>query len=109
MRGVEVSKLEELRAKTDRQLLVVIRKELERGLVFAGVARTSYHLGDHALARDFLRKAERAYDEANMLLPLVRGTGRVEKTRLEARGRELCEELDELHEFRGGIMRAACC
>ena len=105
----EVSKLQELRSKTDRGLLEIVGRALEHGLISVKVARAHYNLGERAPADDLLAKAERAYDEFRMLLPLVRGLSRREKTRLEKRRRELREKLDELHECRGGLKQMACC
>lgn len=105
----EVSKLEGLRSKTDRGLLEIIGRALERGLIFVNVARAHYNLGEWGLANDVLAKAERANDEIRMLLPLVRRLNRLDKTRLEMRRQELQEKLDELRESRRDLEQVACC
>lgn len=80
------SKLAELRAKTDRELLLVIRVELERGLALANVAATK---GSALYAR-----AERTYTRVKSLLPTAYGVSREERGRLEAQLRELRVTLD---------------
>jgi len=105
----EVSKLIELRSKTDRELLEIVRRSLEHGLIYANVARAHYNLGERAPADDLAAKAKWACDESRMLLPLVGGLSRRERTRLETERRELQDKLDELHERRGGLKQMACC
>lgn len=105
----EVSKLEKLRSRTDRELLEIVGRTLEHGLVSANVACAHYNRGERVLADDVLAKAERANDESRMLLPLVRGLSRGEKTRLEERRRQLQQKLDELHERGGRLKQMAWC
>ena len=70
----EFSKIEQLRARTDEQLVTVIHHEIERGLDLA-----------HTPA------AHKAYSEACRLLPLVDDSG--ERTRLESKLEELRSAL----------------
>jgi hypothetical protein len=74
----ESPKLKELRSKTDRQLLTLIRRELDSGLALA----RSY---DECLQA----RAIEAHGEVSRLLPLVYDLPVCERRRLES-------ELDEL-------------
>jgi hypothetical protein len=80
----KVYKLAELRAKTDWQLLAVIERGLERGLVLASVAATR----DSAL----YMQAKLAYEEAHKLLPTIYGLS--QPRQLEAKLKELRAALD---------------
>jgi hypothetical protein len=71
-------KLRELRSKTDRQLLALIRRELDSARTLA------YTYDENQLAR-----AIAAHEEACRLLPLVYTVSNGERLRLES-------ELDEL-------------
>ena len=82
----EISKLEELRAKTDRELFMLIRKELDRGLTLARVA-TGKGSAMHV-------EAEAAYAEVDMLLPGLAGVSREVREKLECKLKELRRELD---------------
>lgn len=77
----EVTKLQELRAKTDEQLLTLIYSDLDRAL------RSDLN-GDPA-------RAARAYVEASRLLPLVGDVSSIERARLEARLELLRDRLSE--------------
>jgi hypothetical protein len=77
------SKLAELRAKTDRQLVTLIRSRLDDGLASA-----------RASAEETCAEAERVYAEVLVLLPTVCDVTEAERRRLEsklARLRELLE------------------
>ena len=65
------SKLAELRAKTDRQLITVIARRLDAGI-------------DHA-RRGLQTQARSAHREVRTLLPLVNGITMIEKRRLESK------------------------
>ena len=64
-------KLEQLRSKTNRQLIALISSRLDAGSQFV---RSGYHFD-----------AERVYEEARVLFPLVDNSTPDEKQRLEAR------------------------
>ena len=66
------SKLAELRAKTDRQLVILIRTRLDDGLRSA-----------RACAEETCEEAQRAYSEALALLPTVRAMTEAERRPLE--------------------------
>ncbi len=73
-------KLSELRAKTDSELIALINRSLELGLI---------------LAEDrSLEQAERAYADAATLLPAVYGISVSERRRMEAQVRDLRQILD---------------
>ena len=80
------SKLAELRAKTDRQLVILIRSTLDDGLRSRG-------------------EAERAYSEVRALLPTIRGITEAERRRLESKLARLQGFLDE----RPRVMAQAAC
>ena len=83
------SKLAELRAKTDRQLVILIRSTLDDGL------RSRV-------------EAERAYSEVRALLPTLRNVTQAERRRLEAKLARLRELIDEPPMRAMGRMQAAC-
>jgi hypothetical protein len=78
------SKLAELRAKTDRQLVTLIRSRLDDGLASA-----------RASAAETCAEAKRAYSEVRVLLPAVRDVTEAERRRLESKLARLRELLDE--------------
>lgn len=80
------SKLVELRRKTERDLLNLVRRELDRGLALADVATTK----EPAL----YAQAERAYQMMRTWLPLVSGLSREERRELELKLKELSSTLD---------------
>ena len=74
-----ISELEQLRARTDRELVALIDRELDRGLEWARSA--DRHWAD----------AERVSAEARKLLPKVYNLN--ERLRLERKVRELIERM----------------
>src|SRR5579859_1809423 len=87
-----VSKLAELRAKTDRQLIQIINNELERGLhlvLLAAETNSAYKFGD-ATSPD--ASAENACAYALKLVSRVYDTG--ERDRLESKLLRLRAALD---------------
>ena len=82
------AKLAELRARTDRELLVLIERELDRALVLADVAvnRESAFYGE----------AEKACGKVVTLLTKATDIRRVERTRIEAAVKELRFTLDQV-------------
>ena len=84
------SKLAELRAKTDRQLVVLIRSILDDGLTSRA-------------------EAERAYAEIRSLLPAVRDVTEAERRRLESKLVRLRGPLDERSAHGVGRVQAVCC
>jgi len=84
------SKLAELRAKTDRQLVILIRNTLDEGLRSRS-------------------EAERAYSEVRALLPTVRNVTEAERRHLESRLARLRQLLDERPMRAMARAQAACC
>jgi len=74
----ELTKLQELRAKTDQQLLSLIYIDLDRGM-----------------RSDSNSRQARAYVEASALLPLLRILSPIERARLQARLELLRDRLSE--------------
>ena len=87
-RSSKSSKLAELRQKTDRQLLIVIQNELERGLTLADLAASK---GSALYAR-----AERACEKAKALLTKIHGVSTDERRQLELRLKDLRATLDRV-------------
>lgn len=82
------AKLEELRARTDRELLILIRRELDRTLAVADVAATK--------GSPLHVQAEEAYETVMTLLPKVTGLSSDERRELNIRLKELRVALDRL-------------
>jgi hypothetical protein len=80
------AKLEELRARTDRDLLVLIQRELNRALTLADVAANRESA--------FYGEAEKAYRKVVMLLPEAPATRQGDRARIEAAVKELRFRLD---------------
>ena len=82
------AKLLELRRKTDRELVFLLRKELARGLRSAEAAVTK--------ESELYTQAERAYLMSEAWLQLVSDLGRDERRELEFRLKELKSVLERL-------------
>ena len=82
------SKLVELRAKTDRELLILLERELNRALVLAKVAATR--------ESPLFTEAARAYESATKLLHTVPDRGRERPALLEATLKELRATLESV-------------
>jgi hypothetical protein len=77
------TRLVELRTKTDRDLLILVQRELDRGLALVDVAVTKRSpLYAHA------------YETVKALLPKLSGLGKDERNDLELRHKELRTALD---------------
>jgi hypothetical protein len=91
----ELSKLIELRSKTDRQLVQFITSRLDAGLDAARLlADVGYHI-NWASVEAYQASATKAYEEARALLPWVTEVTRLERRRLELKLEQLRELLDE--------------
>jgi hypothetical protein len=86
-------KLEQLRARTDRELIALIDRELARALETARAASRRW------------ANAEKVGDEARHLLPKVYNLG--ERLRLESKLKELREALDGCPDSERPRLRAA--
>ena len=83
---VDFSKLAELRARTDRDLVRILNADLERSLALANVAATKHSI--------FRARAETTYDRAKILLPKLSGLTSGEQAELEGKLKELGMALD---------------
>jgi hypothetical protein len=91
----EPTKLEILRAKTDRELVAMISRQLERGLRLAAIG-----YGPRG-------EAEKAYTESVLLLPRVYSLAEAERRRLESKLEELRQALAQRPT--SGRVRATAC
>ena len=82
-------KLAELRAKTDRELLTLIQRELDRALTLVADV-----LANRESA--FYGEAEKAYRKVITLLPKAPNMRRGERARIEATVKELRFRLDRV-------------
>jgi hypothetical protein len=85
----EPSKLAELRAKTDQQLITLINHQVDSGLRWA-YQLSEMDSGEERLAECVAAQAQRAYEEAAWLMHAVRDPG------LRVRLAELRRKLDEI-------------
>jgi hypothetical protein len=88
----KVSKLSELRAKTDRELIELIGNELQLGFHLAVIAGEAKRENDFPFGEQPRSRAEQAYAEARRLLPKVEDVS--EHRRLEEKLNQLREALD---------------
>jgi hypothetical protein len=82
------SKLVELRRRTDRDLVILVERELNRGLTVAEVATTK--------ESPLYAQAESAYEMVKTWLPLLSGLNRDERRELELKLKELSSALNRL-------------
>src|SRR5579862_7665725 len=82
------TKLAQLRARTDRDLLLFVRRDLDRGLALAHVAATRQS--------PFYDQAQNTYVLATMLLPKIGGLPASERRELEATLKDLQVALELL-------------
>jgi len=92
--ATQSSKLDELRAKTDRQLVAFIHSRLDGMLQLCGQADRT--------------EAEKAYQEGRTLLPLVYGLSGGERRRLECKLLQVRELLNNLSSNAELKMQTAC-
>src|SRR5258706_5909029 len=90
----ELSKFDELRIKTERQLVELINHELDFGIRESHQALSS--AGTCTYAEDHYLKEKRAYCEASRLIPLVAEIPEDERDRWKARLEHLREMLEGL-------------
>ncbi len=81
-------KLIALRSRTDYDLLVLVDRELDRGL----------HLLDAVKSRNspLFTQAVKAHDTASALLPRIAGMSEVDRLRIEAKMTALRSRLDQV-------------
>src|SRR5437879_7936899 len=90
------SKLIELRAKTDRQLVQFISHRLDAGLSFTRWAADSHGRGRTASKEIFENSASKAYIEVRDLLPWTDGLTRADRLGLEFKLEQLRRALADL-------------
>jgi hypothetical protein len=83
---VDFSKLTELRAKTDLDLVRILNADLDRALAQAGVAATKHSV--------FRAQAEGVYSRVKLLMPRLSRLGEGESAALENKLKELGMALD---------------
>jgi hypothetical protein len=93
----ELSKLGELRLKTDRELAQLIRNRLE--VAFALVRKALSSVGNPASAEQYYLSAEREHTQAAYLLHLVYNMAEGERRILEAKLAHLRKMLDKLRGY----------
>ncbi len=86
--ATNTQKLRVLRARTDFDLIVLVQRELDRGmnLLDSATSRTSPSFA----------QAKKAYDTATMLLPRIGGLSDGDRLRIEAKAMELRSRLDRV-------------
>ncbi len=104
----ESSKLVELRAKTDRQLVEMINNRLEAGLSWMRLAAQSGMRGCKSKADLLEAKGRHSYEEARLLSLFVRDIGKGERRDLEHRLEQLRGSIGELSQIDETPVRAAC-
>ena len=83
---VAFSKLADLRARTERDVVRILEADLRRSLALAGVAATGQSI--------FRAQAEQSYARARTLLPRLSGLTANETAHFEAQLKELSMALD---------------
>lgn len=82
------SKLADLRGKTDRDLVFLLNRELNRGLTLAEMAATK--------EGPLFEESERAYQMVKTCLPLVSNLSRDERREMQLTLKELRSALDRV-------------
>ncbi len=103
----EISKLAELRARTDRQLAEIARNTLEKGLVFAQAAGTQG--AGRGMANQFLAHAQWSYGQAELLLSMMRDPEQTLRKPLVQKLDTLKGRLDEAARARQDAWLTAYC
>jgi hypothetical protein len=104
----ELTKLVELRSKTDRQLVRFITSRLDVGLNYARLVADPESDCGWASAEAFRSRAAKAYEEARSLLPWVNDLTSAERRRLETKLEQLRELLEESTIHAGMRIQTAC-
>ncbi len=106
--SAESFKLVELRAKTDRQLALLINRRLDTGLNFARLAADPDAQSRWASTEVFQDKAREALCEVGKLLPVVNTLSQPERRRLAVKLNQLRQLLETSEAAGGSCLRAAC-
>jgi hypothetical protein len=102
-----MKKLAQLRARTDRQLAELISAKLDDGFSYARVLTAREPHAGRAELREFERRAEDAWREADHLLPALGGVDEAARSTLLRRAGILREMLDRFAAGAYPIRRAA--
>ena len=89
----KTAKLAALRGKTDHDLLILIGREVDRGIALANVASSKLS--------PMYRQAEGAYAKVKTLLPKIANLSGPESQRASARLKELRQALDQVSDSSG--------
>jgi hypothetical protein len=84
-------KLVSIRRRTDRDLLILVSRELDRGLTLVAVATTR--------TSPLFAQAQKAYDTARAILPRISDLNEGDRLHLESRLKELRSRLDQVPAF----------
>jgi hypothetical protein len=87
----EVAKFARLRAKTDRQLVGIIERDLDHGLRLS--RNTDAAFDGNRNSAECRLQVQQAVAEAIQLLPLVYGLSQADRYRLEAKVQQLRDSL----------------
>ena len=102
------SKLVELHAKTDRQLVAYISSRLDAGLTYALLVADPDTRKRWASTDAIHSNARKAYEEARSLLPCLRTVGLSDRRKLSGKVDRLRELLDSIPVSAESCLRAAC-
>ncbi len=86
--STNTQKLRVLRSRTDHDLLILVGKELDRGFALVDVAPTRNS--------PLFAQAVKAHGTATSMLPRISGLSQDERSRIEARLKELRSRLDQV-------------
>ena len=81
-------KLVSIRRRTDRDLLILVSRELDRGITLLDLAATSNS--------PFFAQAEKACETAMILLSKISGLSQDDRLRIESSLKELRSRLDQV-------------
>jgi hypothetical protein len=84
-------KLVSIRNRTDHDLLILVQRELDRGLTLVAVATTT--------TSPLFAQAEKAHETARAILPRISDLGEGDRRHLESRLKELRVRLDQVATF----------
>jgi hypothetical protein len=86
--GERTQKLLTLRARTDHDLLVLVQRELDRGVAFLDAVTTRNS--------PLFAHAEKAYATATTMLSKIAGLSADDRQRIETKVKELRDRMDEV-------------
>ena len=84
-------KLVSIRHRTDHDLMVLVSRELDRGLALVDVAATR--------TSPLFAQAEKAFDTVRAILPRISDLSEGDRLHLESRLKELRSQLDQVATF----------